>query len=58
MEFRIKHKLFWYVFYPCVRGVCNFLSSVSSEQNFEEKDIKALGVSQLLDRPILSSGTD
>ena len=58
MEFRIKHKLFWSVFYPCVRGVCNFLSSVSSEQNFEEKDIKALSVSQLLDRPFLSSGTD
>ena len=44
---RIKHKLFWSVFYPCVRGVCNFLSSVSSEQKFEEKDIKALRVSQL-----------
>ena len=33
----------------CVRGVCNFLSSVSSQQKFEAMDIKALSVSQLSD---------
>ena len=33
-----------------VRGVCNFLSSVSSQQIFEVRDVKALSVSQLLDR--------
>ena len=32
-----------------VRGVCNFLGSVSSQQKFEATDVKALGVSQFLD---------
>lgn len=32
-----------------VRGVCNFLSSVLSQQKFEATDIKALGASQLSD---------
>ena len=32
-----------------VRGVCNFLGSVSSQENFEVTDVKALGVSQLSD---------
>ena len=32
-----------------VRGMCNFLGSVSSQQKFEATDVKALGVSQLLD---------
>ena len=38
-----------------VRGVCNFLGSVSSQQKFEAMDIKALRqtLSQLSDRPVL-----
>ena len=36
-------------------GECNLLSSVSSQQRFEAMDIKALGTSQLLDRPCYSS---
>ena len=32
-----------------VRGACNFLSSVSSQQKFEAMDVKAPGVSQLPD---------
>ena len=36
--------------YRSVRGVCNFLGSVSSQQNFEATDVKALGASQLSDR--------
>ena len=32
-----------------VRGVCNFLGSVLSQQTFEVKDVKALGMSQLSD---------
>ena len=36
-------------------GECNLLSSVSSQQKFEAMDIKALGTSQLLDRPCYSS---
>ena len=32
------------------RGVCNFLSSILSQQKFEGMDIKALGSSQLSDR--------
>ena len=36
-----------------VRGVCNFLSSVSSQQIFEVRDVKALSVSQLSDRLVL-----
>ena len=38
-----------------VRGVCDFLGSVSSQQKFEVTDIKALGqtVLQLLDRSLL-----
>ena len=35
-----------------VRGVCNFLGSVSSQQKFEVTDVKALGVSQLSDSVI------
>ena len=38
-----------------VSGECNLLSSVSSQQKFEAKDIKALGASQLLDRPCYTS---
>ena len=40
-----------------VKGVCDFLSSVSSQQKFEATDVKALGqkVSQLSDRPRYSS---
>ena len=38
-----------------VSGECNLLSSVSFQQKFEAKDIKALGASQLLDRPCYSS---
>lgn len=40
-----------------VRGVCNFLGSVSSQQKFEVTDVKALGqnVSQSSDRPCYSS---
>ena len=34
-----------------VSGECNLLCSVSSQQKFEVMDIKALGVSQLSDRP-------
>ena len=30
-----------------VRGVCNFLGSVSSQQKFEVTNVKALGASQL-----------
>ena len=37
----------------CVSRVCNFLGSVSSQQKFEATDIKALSVSQLLDRSVL-----
>ena len=40
------------------RGVCNFLSSVSSQQKFEVTELKALGVSQLSKGPCLSSWTD
>ena len=36
-----------------VRGVCNFLSSVLSQQKFEVADVKALGMSQLSDRSVL-----
>ena len=38
-----------------VRGVCNFLGSVSSQQKFEATDVKALRqtVSQLLDKSVL-----
>ena len=32
-------------------GACNLLSSVSSQQKFEAMDMKALGKSQLSDRP-------
>ena len=32
-----------------IRGVCNFLGSVSSQQKFEATDIKAFGASQLSD---------
>ena len=37
------------------KGVCNFLSSVSSQQKFEATDVKALGqtMSQLSDRSVL-----
>ena len=40
-----------------VRGVCNFLGSVSSQQKFEVTDVKALrqNVSQPSDRPCYSS---
>ena len=41
-----------------LKGVCNFLSSVSSQQKFEVTDVKALGVSQLSDRLCLSSQKD
>ena len=37
--------------YRGVLGVCNFLSSVSSQQKFEVTDIQALGMSQLSKRP-------
>ena len=40
------------VTYP-VREVCDFLSSVSSQQKFEGMDVKALGMSQLSDRSVL-----
>ena len=36
-------------------GECNLLGSVSSKQKFEATDIKALGASQLLDRPCYNS---
>ena len=36
-------------------GEYNLLGSVSSKQKFEGTDIKALGASQLLDRPCYSS---
>ena len=36
-----------------VMGVCNFLSSVSSQQKFEATDFTPLGMSQLLDRSVL-----
>ena len=39
-------------------GECNRLGSVSSQHRFEEMDIKALGISHLLDRPYYSSWTD
>ena len=32
-----------------VRGVCNFLGSVSSQEKFEATDVEALSSSQLLD---------
>ena len=32
-----------------VRGVCNFLGSVSSQEKFEATDVEALSASQLLD---------
>ena len=38
-------------------GECTLLSSVSSQQRFEEMDIKALGASQLSDSPCYSSQT-
>ena len=38
-------------------GECNFFASVSSQQRFEEMDIKALGASQLSDSPWYSSQT-
>ena len=38
-----------------VRGVCNFLSYISSQQKFEVTDVKALSMSQHSDRPCLSS---
>ena len=41
-----------------VRGVCNFLGSVSSQQKIGATDVKALSMSQLLDRLRLSSWTD
>ena len=41
-----------------LRGVCNFLSSVSSQQKFEVTELKALGVSQFSNGPCLSSWTD
>ena len=34
---------------------CNLLGSVSSQQKFEVTDIKALGMSQLSDRPCYTS---
>ena len=39
-------------------GECNLLGSVSSQQRFAATDIKALGVSQLLDSLCYSSWTD
>ena len=41
-----------------VSGECNLLGFVSSQQRFEAMDVKALGVSQLLDSPCYSSWTD
>ena len=38
-----------------VSGECNLLGSVLSQQKFEVKDIRALGVSQLTDRPCYNS---
>ena len=48
------------VFNGIVRGVFNFLGSVSSQQKFEVMDVKALGqnISQLSDRLCHSSQTD
>ena len=37
---------------------CNLLVSVSPQHKFEATDVKALGASQLLDRPCYSSWTD
>ena len=36
-------------------GECDLLGSVSSQQKFEVTDVKALGMSQLSDRPCYSS---
>ena len=44
--------------YRGVAGVCDFLSSVLSQQKFEATDVKALDVSQLSERPCLNSRTD
>ena len=44
--------------YKGVAGVCDFLSSVLSQQKFEATDVKALDVSQLSERPYLNSRTD
>ena len=38
-----------------VRGVCNFLGSVLSQQTFEATDVKPLGASQLSDSLCYSS---
>ena len=43
------------VLFMDLSGECNLLGSVSSQQRFEATDIKALGVSQISDRPCYSS---
>lgn len=42
--------------YICVRE-CNLLGSVSSQEKFEARGVKALGVSQLSDETMCSSWT-
>ena len=49
MEKRFRDKSSWKCLTGTVRGVCNFLVSVSLQQKFEATDVKALSVSQLLD---------
>ena len=51
-----KYWSFSFSISPSVRGVCNFLGSVSSQQNFEAMDIKTLSISQL--RLIMSQLSD
>ena len=44
-----KKKHTYLLTYGTVRGECNFLDSVLSQQTFEEMDVKALSTSQLSD---------
>ena len=41
-----------------VKGLCDFLGSVSSQQKFAVTEVKALSMSQLSNRPCLSSWAD
>ena len=47
MEKRFRDTSSWKCLIGTVRGVCNFLVSVSLQQKFEATDVKALSVSQL-----------
>ena len=49
---------FVFVLFIAFSGECNLLDSISSQQKFEARDVKALGMSQFSDSLCYSSQTD